>query len=79
MDLVAGAVDSPGGYVSKILHVKTKESGSVGGGRPPRSANELLTVLDWYEIKACGLTTDAICSPCPRGQVRDEEDGLCYR
>ena len=32
-----------GGYVSKILHVKTKESGPVGGARagraPPRSAN----------------------------------------
>ena len=34
-----GAVDPRGGYVSKILHVKTKESGPVGGGarraRPP--------------------------------------------
>ena len=40
MDLVRGAVDPRGGYVSKILHVKTKESGPVGGGgarraRPP--------------------------------------------
>ena len=32
MDLVGGAVDPRGGYVSKILHVKTKESGPVGGG-----------------------------------------------
>ena len=43
MDLVGGAVDPRGGYVLKILHVKTKESGPVGGahaGRaPPRSAN----------------------------------------
>ena len=44
VDLVRGAVDPRGGYVSKILHVKTKESGPVGGGRapgapPPRSAN----------------------------------------
>ena len=31
MDLVGGAVDPRGGYVSKILHVKTKESGPVGG------------------------------------------------
>ena len=31
MDLIRGAVDSRGGYVSKILHVKTKESGPVGG------------------------------------------------
>ena len=26
-----GAVDPQGGYVSKILHVKTKESGPIGG------------------------------------------------
>ena len=39
VDLVWGAVDPRGGYVSKILHVKMKESGPVGGGarraRPP--------------------------------------------
>ena len=29
---VGGAVDPRGSYVSKILHVKTKESGPVGGG-----------------------------------------------
>ena len=39
-----GAVDPRGGYVSKVLHVKMKESGPVGGGAragrvPPRSAN----------------------------------------
>ena len=38
-----GGVDSRGGYVSKILYVKTKESGPLGGrtpGTPPsRSAN----------------------------------------
>ena len=40
VDLVGGSVDPRGGYLSKILHVKTKESGAVGGGaRPPRSAN----------------------------------------
>ena len=43
MDLIRGAVDPRGSYVSKILHVKTKESGPVGGARagraPPRSAN----------------------------------------
>ena len=33
--LVRGAVDPRGGYVSKILHVKMKESGPVGGGAPP--------------------------------------------
>ena len=45
VDLVRGAVDPQGGYVSKILHVKMKESGPVGGGgapgAPPRSANVL--------------------------------------
>ena len=38
MDLVGGAVDPRGGYVSKILHVKMKESGPIGGrapGTPP--------------------------------------------
>ena len=35
VDLVGGAVDPRGSYVSKILHVKTKESGPVGGGRAP--------------------------------------------
>ena len=44
VDLVRGAVDPRSGYVSKILHVKTKESGPVGGARagraPPRSAND---------------------------------------
>ena len=43
VDLVRGAVDPRGGYISKILHVKTKESGPIGGARagraPPRSAN----------------------------------------
>ena len=32
VDLVGGAVDPRGGYVLKILHVKMKESGPVGGG-----------------------------------------------
>ena len=40
MDLVGGGVDSRGGYISKILYVKTKELGPLGGPRPPRSANE---------------------------------------
>ena len=52
VDLVGGAVDPQGGYISKILHVKTKESGPVGGGRapgaPPRSANGLSTWLSIY-------------------------------
>ena len=32
VDLVRWNVDPRGSYVSKILHVKTKESGPVGGG-----------------------------------------------
>ena len=44
MDLVGG-VDSQGGYVSKILYVKTKDFGPLGGralGTPlSRSANAL--------------------------------------
>ena len=37
VDLVGGGVDPRGGYVSKILHVKTKESGPEGGGRAGRA------------------------------------------
>ena len=32
VDLVGGGVDSRGGYVLKILYVKPKESGPLGGG-----------------------------------------------
>ena len=35
VDLVGGGVDSRGGYVLKILYVKTKELGPLGGGRVP--------------------------------------------
>ena len=41
-----GAIDPQGGYVSKILHVKMKESGSIGGcvlGAPPKSTNGFAT------------------------------------
>ena len=37
--LWGGGVDSRGGYVSKILYVKTKESGPLGGGVRRASAN----------------------------------------
>ena len=50
VDLIGGAVDLRGGYVSKILHVKMKESGSVGGhtlGAPPRSTNGIYTPDFW--------------------------------
>ena len=38
VDLVGGAMDPQGSYVSKNLHVKMKESGPIGGcmpGMPP--------------------------------------------
>ena len=41
VDLVGGAVDPRGGYVSKIFHVKTKESGPVGGGGARRARPRL--------------------------------------
>ena len=37
VDLVRGAMDPRGGYVLKILHVKMKESGPVGGARAGRA------------------------------------------
>ena len=54
VDLVGGAVDPRGGYVSKILHVKTKESGPVGGGgarraRPLDPPMEMVEGLNSYE------------------------------
>ena len=62
MDLVRGAVDPRGGYVSKILHVKTKESGPVGGGRapgaPPLDPPMILIVTT---IKAIEANNDAYC------------------
>ena len=52
VDLVRGAVDPRGGYVSKILHVKMKESGPVGGGarraRPPLDP----PMVPWQETAA---------------------------
>ena len=35
MDLIGGTVDPQSDYVSKILHVKMKESGPVGGVHAP--------------------------------------------
>ena len=32
MDLIGGGVDSQGSYISKILYVKMKELGPLGGG-----------------------------------------------
>ena len=35
VDLVGVGVDSRGSYISKILYVKTKELGPLGGRTPP--------------------------------------------
>ena len=49
VDLVGGGVDSRGGYVSKILYVKTKELGPLGGrapgAPPPDPANGVYIVI----------------------------------
>ena len=47
MDLVGGGVDSRGSYVSKILYVKTKELGPLGGapGAPPLDPPMILMLL----------------------------------
>ena len=52
MDLVGGAMDPRGSYVSKILHVNMKESGPVGGvpGVPPLDPPMPCVHL------ACGMT-----------------------
>ena len=63
VDLVGGGVDSRGGYVSKILYVKMKELGPLGGARParapPRSANafELLNFDEIARTADHGKTT----------------------
>ena len=45
INLVGGAPNFRGGYVSKILYVETKESGPLGGpGTPPRPANVMLSL-----------------------------------
>ena len=51
MDLVRGAVDPRGGYVSKVLHVKMRESGPVGGGAPP----PLVPPMHLLQLTLCGI------------------------
>ena len=46
VDLVGGGVDSQGGYISKILYVKTKELGPLRWGAPPLDPPMLL--FSWY-------------------------------
>ena len=53
MDLVGGGVDSRGSYVSKILYVKTKELGPLGGARAGHTPLDLPMTREIYcqEIK----------------------------
>ena len=70
VDLVVGAVEPRGGYVSKNLHVKMKESGPVGGVctgcAPPRSANAVVllhnNLLD-KSIKTLYMKKPQFCTP----------------
>ena len=54
VDLVGGGVDSRGGYISKILYVKMKELGPLGGARagraPPRSANGVYPLFSHIRV-----------------------------
>ena len=65
VDLVVGAVDPRGGYILKILHVKTKESGPVGGAcarhAPPRSANACCQSIACLHYPV-SLSVDKLCS-----------------
>ena len=57
--LVGGGVDSQGGYMSKILYVKMKDLGPLGGARPPRSANDVchIFIKHHYEIDNTSMLT----------------------
>ena len=75
VDLVRGAVDPRGGYVSKILHVKTKESGPVGGGAPPpRSANDICYYFSTKFSKLTGWSP----RDTPGGIKLDDVSKLCF-
>ena len=71
-----GGRGPPRRYVSKILHVKTKESGSVGGvtrrARPPRSAN----VNDAIFINVSHIVWRS-CS-CVQKHLNPQNLNLCY-
>ena len=54
---VGGAVDPRGGYVSKILHVKTKESGPVGGACPLDPPMEIHNELKYMVNQRLKLST----------------------
>ena len=56
---VGGAVDPRGGYVSKILHVKTKESGTVGGARAGRAPlDPPMWIMYIWTQNACDYACD---------------------
>ena len=45
VDLVGGDVDSRGSYVLKILYVKTKELGPLGGAHPARPLDPPMVII----------------------------------
>ena len=50
VDLVGGDMDSRGGYVSKILYVKTTELVPLGGARRVRSPRSASVICAWTHL-----------------------------
>ena len=61
VDLIGGGVDSQGSYVSKILYVKTKELGPLGGAHAGRTPLDL--PMCWREIY--WTLTSVTCTDIP--------------
>ena len=60
-----GCVDSRSGYVSKILYVKTKESGPLGGGGSVSRARPLdppVITIKSFLVNVCMFTGTCLCS-----------------
>ena len=60
VDLVGGGVDSRGSYVSKILYVKMKELGPLGGARAGRAPLDLPMVHTKQKGKANATSLECI-------------------
>ena len=57
-DLVAGGVDSRGGYISKILYVEMKESGPLGGVRWARPIDPPMILSTNIDVASCYVTAN---------------------
>ena len=71
MDVVKGGVASRGGYISKILYVKMKESGPLGGGvhgaRPLDPPKQFFR----FDIKILrNMTASGVLLPLPRSAAQ---------